>query len=104
MKIDFFLNHTFCTVDTDPLRSLADVLRRDFNQTDVKQGCGEGECGACAVLVETNVVHSCIYPVVMAQDKKILTLRGILDTSEYQAIKKAFRMQGVYSVAFAHQE
>ena len=52
MKINFFLNHIFCTVDTDPLRSLADVLRNDFNQTDVKQGCKEGECGACAVLIE----------------------------------------------------
>ncbi|HNY38278.1 MAG TPA: 2Fe-2S iron-sulfur cluster-binding protein, partial [Petrotogaceae bacterium] len=74
MKINFFLNHIFCTVDTDPLRSLADVLRNDFNQTDVKQGCKEGECGACAVLIEGVTVHSCIYPVVMAQDKKILTL------------------------------
>lgn len=100
MKIDFFLNHTFCTVDTDPLRSLADVLRRDFNQTDVKQGCGEGECGACAVLIGTSVIHSCIYPVVMAQDKKILTLQGILDTPEYQAIKKGFSDAGSVQCGF----
>jgi carbon-monoxide dehydrogenase small subunit len=100
MKINFFLNHIFCTVDTDPLRSLADVLRRDFNQTDVKQGCGEGECGACAVLVEASIVHSCIYPVVMAQDKKILTLSGILDTAEYQAIKKGFSDAGSVQCGF----
>jgi len=100
MKIDFFLNHKFCTVDTDPLRSLANVLRVDFNQTDVKQGCGEGECGACAVLIETSVIHSCIYPVVMAQDKKILTLQGILDTPEYQAIKKGFSDAGSVQCGF----
>ena len=63
MKIKFNLNGKEVEIDTLPTRRLLDVLREDFGLLSVKEGCGEGECGACAVLLDDKLVHSCLVPI-----------------------------------------
>jgi len=55
------------TIDAPPMKRLLDVLREDLHLTGVKEGCGEGECGACAVLINGDLVNSCLIPVLQAE-------------------------------------
>ena len=74
------LNHQWQTIrslDVDPKRSLADVLRRELGLTGTKIGCGDGQCGSCTVLLDGRAVRSCVYPVGRAADKDILTIEGL---------------------------
>lgn len=64
----------------NPLRRLIDVLREDCGLTSVKEGCGEGECGACSILLDDRVVDSCILPVGVVENRRVETLEGIRDT------------------------
>jgi carbon-monoxide dehydrogenase small subunit len=56
---------------------LLDVLRRDLNLTGTKEGCGEGECGACSVLIDGQLVNSCLTPVLQAADTDVTTIEGV---------------------------
>ena len=60
MRLDFFVNGEAVSLDVDPQRRLLDILREDLGLTGTKEGCSEGECGACTVLVEGEAVHSCL--------------------------------------------
>ena len=74
--ICFLLNNRSVTLQADPLRSLLDTLREDFGLTGAKKGCGEGECGACAVLVDGRLVNSCITPVIAVEGKTVFTIEA----------------------------
>lgn len=65
------------TVDVAPDRRLVDVLRHDLEMTGTKLACGEGACGACAVLLDGRVIASCIYPVAAAEGHEIVTIEGL---------------------------
>ena len=78
------------TVTTDPARSLLDVLREDLELTGAKQGCGEGRCGACTVLVDGSPVHSCITPVDDVAGKGVLTIEGLARGEELHPVQEAF--------------
>ena len=100
MKISFVLNGREVSINTGALRSLLDVLREDFKLTGVKKGCGEGECGACSVLVNGRLINSCIFPVGAAQDSEIVTIEGFRETEKYKVIEEAFAEAGSVQCGF----
>lgn len=77
MKIQFTVNNTTVRVDVSGARRLLDVLREDLKLTGTKEGCGEGECGACSVLVEGEVVNACLIPIGQCQGAHITTVEGL---------------------------
>ena len=72
------------------MRRLLDVLRIDLSLTGSKEGCGEGECGACSVLVDGNPVNACLIPIVQCDGATIVTIEGLADHRGLRAIQKAF--------------
>ena len=99
-NIKFRLNGVPVSLDTDPSRRLLDVLREDFELTGVKEGCGEGECGACAVLFNHEIVNSCSVPLANCIGKDIVTIEGFAKTSRYTIIKEAFEEEGAVQCGF----
>ena len=86
-----------CTVNGDkvslrvyPMSRLLDVLREDLQLTGTKEGCGEGECGACAVLMDGALVNSCLVPGLHADGASIRTIEGVATGLELHAVQKAF--------------
>ena len=90
MKVRFVLNNREVTIDTDPRVRLIDVLHRDFSLSRTRSGCYGGKCGACAVLMNGNIVLSCLLPVFAVQNAEILTYEGFVETRDYQDIARAF--------------
>ena len=80
-------------VSTDPMRRLLDVLRSDLSLTGTKEGCGEGECGACSILLDGKLVNSCLIPVMDASGAEITTIEGISNDG-LQPLQKAFAEAG----------
>jgi aerobic carbon-monoxide dehydrogenase small subunit len=73
----FTLNGQLRRVDAHPLKRLLDVLREDCSLTGTKEGCGEGECGACTVLVDGAPVNSCLVPVAQVAGARVTTIEGL---------------------------
>lgn len=94
MEISFILNYKKVKVDVDPSMRLLDVLRDELHLTGTKEGCGEGECGACTVLINDEPYNSCLTPVINVKDKEILTIDGFKSTKEYRVIADAFADMG----------
>jgi aerobic-type carbon monoxide dehydrogenase small subunit (CoxS/CutS family) len=84
------VNGTARTVDTDPDRPLLEVLREDLALTGTKFGCGEGQCGACTVLLDGNAVRSCITPVRTAGGRKVTTIEGLAAGAALHPVQQAF--------------
>ena len=82
------------TVTTWPAARLLDVLREDLGLTGTKEGCGEGECGACGVLLDGVLVNSCLVPAIQTQGRSVLTVEGLAADPRYEALLQAFREQG----------
>lgn len=78
------------TADTDPERPLLEVLREDLALTGTKFGCGEGQCGACTVLLDGGAIRSCITPVRTAHDRKITTIEGLAGGATLHPVQQAF--------------
>ena len=90
-SISFTVNGTPHTVLVPPLLRLLDVLREELHLTGTKEGCGEGECGACAVHLDGKLVNSCLVPVVQAQGAKVRTVEGLALAAEaLSGIQQAF--------------
>lgn len=100
MTIRFTLNGKEVSFDTDPLRRLLDVLREDFNLFGVKEGCGEGECGSCVVLIDGELANSCIVPVGTVQDAVIMTIEGFRETERYRVLAKSLADAGSVQCGF----
>ncbi len=90
MKISFTLNGKPVTVDTTPEKTLVDILREDLGLAGTKKGCGRGECGACLVFMDKNLVNSCLIPGFKADGTEIMTIEGFRETKEFQAIEDGF--------------
>jgi carbon-monoxide dehydrogenase small subunit len=76
--------------DAHPLARLLDVLRRDARLTGTKEGCGEGECGACAVLLNGELVNSCLTPIAHADGGVITTIEGVATEDDLHVVQAAF--------------
>jgi carbon-monoxide dehydrogenase small subunit len=73
---------------------LLDVLREDLRLTGTKEGCGEGECGACSVMLDGRLVNSCLIPVLQAAGASIQTIEGVADGPRLHRIQRAFIQHG----------
>jgi carbon-monoxide dehydrogenase small subunit/xanthine dehydrogenase small subunit len=82
--VRFILNAREVEVDASPMARLLDVLREDCGLTGTKEGCGEGECGACTVLVDGEAVCSCLVPVAQVEGAEVLTIEGLGDEHPLQ--------------------
>ena len=94
MKINFVLNGKEVIVDVSPSMRLLDVLRNELHLTGTKEGCGEGECGACTVLVNDEPYNSCLVPVINIINKNTTTIEGFKETKAYKVIAEAFSEMG----------
>ncbi|QWC00547.1 (2Fe-2S)-binding protein [Mycoplasmatota bacterium] len=99
-EIKFTLNGKKQILNTDPNRRLLDVIREDFQLTGPKEGCGEGECGACAVLLNGQIVNSCSVPLANVDGQDIVTIEGFSSTKQYHVIKEAFAKAGGVQCGF----
>jgi carbon-monoxide dehydrogenase small subunit len=93
-EVLFVVNGRAVTVDVHPMARLLDVLRDELHLTGTKEGCGEGECGACAVLVDGALVNSCLVPVVQAHGSTVVTIEGFSDGTTLHPIQEAFIAEG----------
>lgn len=99
-KITLIVNGEERTVVTDPTRSLLDVLREELHLTGTKYGCGEGQCGACTVLMDGRRTLACVTPVSMADRKKITTIEGFADGNSLHPIQQAFLDEGAIQCGY----
>ena len=82
----FQLNGRDVDIDAHPMRRLLDVLREDFELTGTKEGCGEGECGACTVLIDGQSIVSCLVPFAQVEGRVVQTIEG----ADAQVLQRAF--------------
>lgn len=90
MKIDFSLNGSKVTIDTQPEKRLIDVIRDDFGLMLTKNACYSGECGSCVVQLEGSTVPACQVPVFSVRAKHVVTMEGFIGTEKYLDIINAF--------------
>ncbi len=92
--IAFRVNGEPVSVEAHPMTRLLDVLREHLYLTGTKEGCGEGECGACAVLMNGALVNSCLVPAIQAAGTSIVTIEALAGAGELDAVQRAFIDEG----------
>ena len=93
-QIQLNVNGVAHTVETPPMARLLDVLRHELALTGTKEGCGEGECGACSVMLDGLLVNSCLVPVGQAAGARIETVEGLAKNGELHPIQRSFLKHG----------
>jgi len=90
LNIGFSVNGEMRSIETHPMARLLDVLREQLHLTGTKEGCGEGECGACSVFINGRIVNSCLVPVAQVEGTDINTIEGIATDNQLHAVQQAF--------------
>jgi carbon-monoxide dehydrogenase small subunit len=89
-EISFTVNGQRATVHGHPMERLLDVLRQQVNLTGVKEGCGEGECGSCSILMNGVLVNSCLVPILQANEADIVTIEGLASQDRLHVLQQSF--------------
>ena len=92
--IAFTVNGSVVEVSARPMERLLDVLRGELGLTGTKEGCGEGECGACSVLVDGELVNSCLVPVLQVAGAEVVTIEGVERDGALHPLQEAFVTSG----------
>jgi len=100
MKIDFIVNDKTYSIDVEPDMRLIDALRYKLGLTGVKEGCGEGECGACTIIMDGQAINSCLVMAVQARGKRIITIEGLEKNGELDPLQKAFIENGAVQCGY----
>jgi|SRR6185369_14555419 len=93
-SLKFTVNGQLRTVEALPMTRLLDVLREDLQLTGTKEGCGEGECGACTVIIDGLIVNSCLVPVAQVAGSEVTTIEGVANGDQLHAVQQAFIEHG----------
>ena len=93
-RVRVTINGRPAEIEAHPMARLLDVLRTTLHLTGTKEGCGEGECGACAVVMDGRLVNSCLVPVLQADGAAILTIEGLAAEGNLHAVQQAFIEHG----------
>ncbi len=88
--LSFTLNGKIKSLNVHPMARLLDVIREECASTGTKEGCGEGECGACNVIIDGSLVNSCLIPAIQAEGCDILTVEGLATNSQLTLLQQAF--------------
>jgi len=100
MEISFKMNGKDVSLDLDPSMRFIDVIRDVLHLNGTKEGCGEGSCGACVVLMDGKSVNSCLLPVANAIGHEFVTIEGLKETKEFDVLQKAFAETGGQQCGF----
>ena len=100
VELSFVVNGDPVTLQVSPFTTVLDVLREDLELTGTKYGCGEGECGACSVMLDGKVVNSCLVLAIECEGSEILTIEGLSAGGELHLIQKAFVDHGAIQCGF----
>jgi len=94
------VNGELCELEIPAHRTLLDVIREDLGFTGTKQGCGNGECGACTVLLDGNPVNACLVLALQADGKSVTTIEGLSRGGALDPIQEAFIAKGAIQCGF----
>ena len=99
-EIKFTLNGQEKVYTGNPAARLLDVLRTEFDLTGTKSGCKEGECGACSVIIDENLMNSCLVPMGRVDGSTILTIEGYSETERFTALSSAYESVSAVQCGF----
>jgi aerobic carbon-monoxide dehydrogenase small subunit len=94
IRVQCEINGKAMSLEAHPMARLLDVLREQAGLTGTKEGCGEGECGACSIEMDGALVNSCLIPALQADGVKISTIEGVAGAAELSAVQQAFLTHG----------
>jgi len=94
IRVSCSVNGAPASFETYPIARLLDVLREELKLTGTKEGCGEGECGACAIEMNGDLVNSCLVPALQAQGANIRTIEGIANKGLLNGVQQSFLEHG----------
>ena len=90
ITVSFQLNGVKQEIKAPPMKRLIDVLREDLKLTGTKEGCGEGECGACSIIIDEQLANSCLIPICQVEGAKIHTVEGLATQEVLNKVQQAF--------------
>lgn len=100
INISFILNGENVTVETYSNKRLVDLLRIDLGMTSVKEGCSEGECGACTVILDDEAVTSCTVLAPQVEGRKVTTIEGLSVNGELDRLQETFMEKGAVQCGY----